>query len=384
MSRGAPVDRVLADLEEAEEVGGPWCLSAKCGNLRADWPLSDGRARLCDATAKWESAASSVWGDTDDFPEAPALEPPCKFGECVHGLRTVQGHRFASVCEELRFALRHSGFLAKCPLCFQLVCGDHVRYCMIGDHDWGHKLRCDIIALDARACGGSHSELPFVLAKHKYGGGGGAITDCPAIQSETQFVLSLVNHSSDPWHIYAVTTEPDQAWSLYAVARTRTDVEEMREKEARRLELSFALRLLKKVNTKAATRTFKRGRGRGIGRGRGRGRRQHNDTDSSDLNSGEEEDPPTEADEGGPPLPPPAMAPPPFEQSLGSGASASSSAATPLPPPGHGLGPGASSASSSSSVPPPPSPFLGVLARRGARVESAWGRCHWELAPIWS
>ena len=144
MSRGAPVDRVLADLEEAEEVGGPWCLSAKCGNLRTDWPLSDGRARLCDATAKWESAASSVWGDTDDFPEAPALEPPCKFGECVHGLRTVQGHRFASVCEELRFALRHSGFLAKCPLCFQLVCGDHVRYCMIGDHDWGHKLRCCI------------------------------------------------------------------------------------------------------------------------------------------------------------------------------------------------------------------------------------------------
>ena len=195
-------------------------------------------------------------------------------------------------------------------------------------------------------------------------------------------MLSLVNHSSDPWHIYAVTTEPDQVWSLYAVARTRTDVEEMREKEARRLELSFALRLLKKANKKAATRTFKRGRGRGSGRGRGRGRRQHNDTDSIDLNSGEEEDPPTEADEGGPPLPPPAMAPPPFEQSLGSGASASSSAATPLPLPPPWHGPGASSASSSSSVPPPPSPFLGVPARRRARVGSAWGRNHWEIAPI--
>merc|ERR1712110_551121 len=76
--------------------------------------------------------------------------------------------------------------------------------------------------------------------------------------------------------------------------------------------------------------------------------------------------------------PPPGMAPPPFEQSLGSGASASSSA----PPPGHGLGPGASSASSSSSVPPPPSPFLGVPARRRARVGSVWGRSHWEIAPI--
>ena len=127
MGRGAPVDRVLADLEEeAEEVGCPWCLSAKCGNLRTYWPLSDGRARLCDATAKWESAASSVWGDTDDFPKAPAFEQP-------YGLRTVQGHRFASVREELRFALRHSGFLAK---------WDHVRDCMIGDHDWGNKLRC--------------------------------------------------------------------------------------------------------------------------------------------------------------------------------------------------------------------------------------------------
>ena len=73
----------------------------------------------------------------------------------------------------------------------------------------------------------------------------------------------------------------------------------MREKEARRLELSFALRLLKKVNKKAATRTFKRGRGRGSGRGRGR--RQHNDTDNRDLTSGEEEDPPTDADEGGRP-----------------------------------------------------------------------------------
>ena len=80
---------------------------------------------------------------------------------------------------------------------------------MIGDHDWGHKLRCDVIVLAPRVSGGRPSEFPFELAVQKYGGEDAATVDWPAIQSETKFVLSLVNHSSDPWFIYAVTTEPE-------------------------------------------------------------------------------------------------------------------------------------------------------------------------------
>ena len=35
LSQGAPVDQVLAAQEEPEEVGGPWCLATKSGNLRS-------------------------------------------------------------------------------------------------------------------------------------------------------------------------------------------------------------------------------------------------------------------------------------------------------------------------------------------------------------
>ena len=97
------------------------------------------------ASAAWSQANAFITGPLDEFPDTVHQEEPCKLGECLHGLRPEQEHRLNSISQELRLALRHSGLPANAPLCCSLVCGVEVKYCIIGDHDWTHSLRCDAI-----------------------------------------------------------------------------------------------------------------------------------------------------------------------------------------------------------------------------------------------
>ena len=209
-------------------------MSARRGNAPTEWPLSRfsiskqlRQSNLADAAEAWTSATSVVWEEPDDFPDAGAVQHPCKLGECIHGLRPVEEHRLESIGTEISLALRHSGLPSHCPLCFQLLCGDEVRYCLVGDHDWTHKLRADLILM-APTIDGRHSDFPFELAIQRNGEDDSIASGWPVIQSETMFLLSLVRHSSNPLHIYAVTTEPEQLWSLNATSRARLDVESRR------------------------------------------------------------------------------------------------------------------------------------------------------------
>jgi hypothetical protein len=205
---------------------------------------------------------------------------PCKLGECLHDLLPIQEHRLACVREELRLALRHHGLPDGCPLCFEFICGREVQYVLVGHHQWAHNLQCEIFLLRRMAAGASYL---FELGLKKAG-----LRDefrlksgWPLIRSETMFLLSLVKHSSDSWHIYALQTEPEQCWSFNVLRRISLEIDEMRRKEAERLEKLLALRLLKKVTEDAAKKAFKvkrsafgQGRSRARGRGRGvRGRR---------------------------------------------------------------------------------------------------------------
>ena len=72
--------------------------------------------------------------------------------------------------------------------------------------------------------------------------------------SEIMFLLSLLGHSSDPWHVYCLRTVSDQVWSFNVCERVHTDVADMREREACRLERAFAESLLKKTTKPAKGR----------------------------------------------------------------------------------------------------------------------------------
>ena len=88
---------------------------------------------------------------------------------------------------------------------------------------------------------------------------------CDSIRA--QLLLSLVNLSAAPWHIYALHTEPEQTWSVNVNERAHLDVEEMRNQEADRLVCVHALKLLKRA-TEAAAKVDKNRFGRGRGRGK--------------------------------------------------------------------------------------------------------------------
>ena len=105
----------------------------------------------------------------------------------------MQKHRYDTLTNEIRLALRHSGLPPESPLLFELVCGLEVKdkHILIGDHDWIHKLRCDIILAEVVA--GTPSRLPFEVGLQR-----AAVSDqkceknCPIMRSEAMFMISLV------------------------------------------------------------------------------------------------------------------------------------------------------------------------------------------------
>ena len=115
-----------------------------------------------------------------------------------------------------------------------------VRHCLIGDHDWIHNLRCDMLSayIVPRRPGGA---LPFELGLQRETASGQECEEgWPRVRSERMFILNLALHSSDPWHIYALEAEPDQTWSYNVTGNTKLDSEAMREtrKYSGRLELT--------------------------------------------------------------------------------------------------------------------------------------------------
>ena len=167
-------------------------------------PLEEARDFL-GATRAWQDEMNFVWEESAVFPDSVDLDTACREGECCHNLNPRQEHRYAAISEELRLLLRHSGLPDDSRLCVELRCGDEVRYALIGDHQWSHKLRCEIFLLERNAGGGHHLfELGFQREadenNQKFG--------WPRIQGETMFLLSLLDHSSDPWHIYCLRTVP--------------------------------------------------------------------------------------------------------------------------------------------------------------------------------
>lgn len=374
-ARGSPLDKELRELIQWKGLGGPWGLAAQPHrpNEGDNMPLDPfvieellDQCTLDDAAKAWQKATTGVVGKLAGFPTTVSLEEPCKFGECIHGLRPAQQHRLELIRDTLRLALRHSGLPSDCHLCFSLVCGEETRYCIVADHDWTHKLRCDVVLCAPMA----RTSVPFELRIQKENVGtvkGG----WPVIQSEQRFLLSLVTHSSDPWHIYALRADPEQTWSVNVLDKVRLDAEEMRSLEAERLERMHALKLLKKM-TEAAAKPAGARKGRGKGRRKGRGKArgkargkgddhgdtvfdQESDTASEPGSPGElpsssdwdsDADPP-EADP-----PPPPLRPPP----------------SPLP------------AEVVEEVPPPPPAPAEGLPRR-ARVGTIYGSGEWKLAP---
>ena len=381
-ARQSPLARSLDQELATEEQGGPWSMSASKDGLPGDWPLNRfclcatmGERSLHAVAVSWDREGCKVWEEAPEFPETVELQEACKVGECLHLLTPIQMHRFETISQEFQLALRHNGLPAHCPLLFQLVCEPEVKYCIIGDHDWTHILRCDFIIAEKRTQSpGSEPPFEIGLQRETASGQEEAVSwqicgeGWPSILSETMFIRSLVLLSSNPWHIYALRAEPDQTWTYMVQEKLKIDQEEMQRKEVDRLETAFALRLLKKMTEPAANPKFKtkkgrRGKGRGRGgKGRGRGCRA---TDSVQDGSGTD----SVQDDSGTD----------FVQDHGqgeehpsrpSGSAASSSTAIQPPP----------STEEPPPVPPPPAPHSSTRAR--ARVAEPWGKSHWSLAPV--
>ena len=318
-ARGAPVQQVLQHQAEPEVFAGPWSLSATKNGLPSEWPLHNAVVErmmkdrtLCQSGDKWNSEHSKVWGEALEVPYVDDIEEPCKPGECIHALTPVQTHRFATLSEEFRLVLRHHGLPAQCPLLFELVCGCDRKHFLIGDHDWTHKLRCDIIA--ARVVSGSpEGTFPYEVGLEREAASGQVCEKgWPSIQSETMFLLRIVSHSSNPWHMYALRTDPEQTWSYSVLEKTRVDVDAMRQKECARLQHLFALKLLKKVQEPVKDPRFKKApKGKGKGKRKGKkgrgGGEEQSGTESDweeDLEGEPEESPAVEPDGLGPGEPP--------------------------------------------------------------------------------
>ena len=359
--RGAPVDQVLRDQNEAGEIGGPWQLATKFGDKSAPLPLARHlisqkleHSTLADLGKAWNSVVGKLWDEPDEVLDECDYDVPCYLGECIHGLGPGQQDEYSGLCEDLRLSLRHSQLPANCPLCLQFVCGQESRFALIGDHDLTHKLRCDVILLAPVVDGLSPSEFPRELAMLKDSSARGSVTyGWPVIQSETKFILNLVKHSADQWDIYAVTTEPEQLWSINATSRRHLNAHDMREREAHRLEELLAMRLLKKITEPTVADPRRRSLTR---RPRTLTRRRRSLTRSSSGEVTDQELEPDQNDEVAtspePAIPPPGspepVVPPP---------------AIPPPPPG---------------IPPPPP----GIPRRRHRVGYQWGKSHWEIAPL--
>ena len=162
------------------------------------------KATLEKVAKEWAGSHSAVWEAADDFPETVDMKEPCKLGECLHALTPRAHDRYEVLSHELKLALRHSGLPAHSPLLFELICGLEVRYCLIGDNDWTHHLRCDILLAEIVPRRRPGSALPFELALQRETASGQECEEgWPRIRSEKMFVLNLVTFSSDPWHIYA-------------------------------------------------------------------------------------------------------------------------------------------------------------------------------------
>jgi len=392
-ARGAPVEHELQTQAAPEVFAGPWSLSATKNGLPSGWPLHNALVErtvknkpLRYAAADWDSEHYKVWGEALEVPDVDDIEEPCKPGECIHALTPVQTHRFGTLSEEFRLALRHHGLPAQCPLLFELVCGCDRKYFLIGDHDWTHKLRCDIIA--ARVVSGSpEGGFPYEVGLEREAASGQVCEKgWPSIQSETMFLLRTVNHSSNPWHMYALRTDPEQTWSYSVLEKVYVDVDAMRQKECARLQHLFALKLLKKVQEPVKDPRFKKAR-KGKGKGKRKGKRkgkkgrgggeEETETESDweeDLEGEPDEPPAVEPDGLGPGEPPAVEAddlgpgePPAVEpDDLGPGE-------PPAVEP-DGLGPGFAPP----AVPPPPPPAA------HHKVGEEWGNLGlgWWLAPI--
>ena len=160
-ARKAPVARALDEQLATELPGGPWSMSASKDALPGSWPLNRvllcetlGQGGLASVATSWDDMKTKVWETAPEFPETVDMQEACKVDECLHAFTPAQAHRFATISKDFQLALRHSGLPAHCPLLFQLVCEPEVKYCLIGDHDWTHNLRCDIII--AKKC---HKDL---------------------------------------------------------------------------------------------------------------------------------------------------------------------------------------------------------------------------------
>ena len=278
----SPLDGLLSSQAECEVSGGPWGLAASQGNLPSEWPLS--RASVTQATDReklhktaeaWERQQSCVWGEAADFPRTVYTECPCYEGECVHDLTPSQEHSFKSLRTLIRLALRHHGLGPGQPLCFEFRSASDTLFALVGDNAWSHCLQCDFLRLQRLAdCEGYLLHLGIAKEEDeedvKFG--------WPQIESETAFLLRLLSTSDNPWMLYCLQTVLDQMSTYLAVGRTVMDPDELREKEATRLELAHAMLLFKKVTEPKKDEKLKkfdrrhRGRGRGRGHGRGRGR----------------------------------------------------------------------------------------------------------------
>jgi len=337
----SPLDAILCDQNECEVSGGPWGLAASRGNSLSEWPLSresveqaSRRVKVKQTAADFCKQQSCVWGEAADFPRTVSIECACYEGECVHDLTPAQEHSFRSLQTLIRLTLRHHGLGAGQPLCLEFRSGSDVVFALIGDNAWTHCLECDFLLLERLAdCEGHllHLGIAKELDKEdvKFG--------WPQIESETAFLLRLLCISSAiPWTLNCLQTVLDQMSTYLAVGRTIMDVQELQEKEAKRLELAHAMRLYKKITEPKKDEKFKefnmRRRRGGRGRGRGRGRGEGDSPAVSDQNSVSDQDSESsgivvdeavsdqelqlaqdDLDGGGgePPLPAPPPAPPP-------------------------------------------------------------------------
>ena len=99
---------------------------------------------------------------------------------------------------------------------------------------------------------GDRQEPPFELALARNTASGQVGSGWPHIQSETAFLVSLVQQDAARWDVSCLEASAEQMHTFHVVSRKVMDKDTLREKEKERLERQHALRLLKKMQKTAA------------------------------------------------------------------------------------------------------------------------------------
>ena len=275
-ARGSELDLYLNHLHEHKEepLEGPWNLSSRLGRFPVHPKVIEHAMHgttMQQTLSKWNKRTEARAMADPSFPDEVAFDGPFRC-EIPAALQT----HMDSMLETMRLSLRLSCKESDAGLLIEFRHGEHRIYGF-----FFHTLHLERYAFEAEvfmmipvyADGVNPDDmmntLPLMLRYmhiiHE--------TDMPwpNIQSETEFILELLEVANTEWDMYDLTNQPIGLCAREVTARTLIDTQHLKDLERERLQQAVAMKLFRRAAGLVQHKPPKRSvGGRGGGKGRGK------------------------------------------------------------------------------------------------------------------